>query len=382
MTKPSHEHLRRLADMLRQVSPDGDFVAMDCSPTRDVEESFARSTRSLSKEVDGAKAGLRALIGGRPDKLSPDQALGLEAIVLPRYRPVVDVIENDFHPPPKPWTHLGTRVVRDNLRRAIPSIGRVEVPAHPTVPYAGTGFVVGDGILMTNRHVAELFAVGLGRKRLDFQSGQSASLDFRREILPSEPVLLDVEEILMIHPHFDMALLKVAGLGSQHAPLILDVSAPSDLIENDVVVIGYPAQDLRNNPELQNQVFRGVFNVKRVQPGKLKSVESLQDFYGNRVDTVTHDCSTLGGNSGSAVIDVATGNVVALHFAGEYLRANYALPIRELARDPRVAETGLRFNDKVTPSEAWDKKWKIADEEMIQDSSSAHMVNDVAMVGR
>ena len=41
---------------------------------------------------------------------------------------------------------------------------------------------------------------------------------------------------------------------------------------------------------------------------------------------MTHDSSTLGGNSGSALIDVATGRVVGLHFAGRYLEANYAVP--------------------------------------------------------
>ena len=39
-----------------------------------------------------------------------------------------------------------------------------------------------------------------------------------------------------------------------------------------------------------------------------------------------HDASTLGGNSGSAVIDLETGEAVGLHFAGSYLQANYAVP--------------------------------------------------------
>ena len=46
---------------------------------------------------------------------------------------------------------------------------------------------------------------------------------------------------------------------------------------------------------------------------------------------MTHDASTLGGNSGSAVIDIDSGDIVALHFAGEYLKANYAVPMYELA---------------------------------------------------
>ena len=30
----------------------------------------------------------------------------------------------------------------------------------------------------------------------------------------------------------------------------------------------------------------------------------------------THDCTTLGGNSGSVVLDLTTGEAVGLHFAG------------------------------------------------------------------
>src|SRR6185503_4399617 len=40
----------------------------------------------------------------------------------------------------------------------------------------------------------------------------------------------------------------------------------------------------------------------------------------------THDCTTLGGNSGSVVLDMQTGKAVALHFAGLYMIENYAVP--------------------------------------------------------
>ena len=393
MAKPSKEHLQRLADMLRQVSPDGDVAEMDSAPTDDVKTAFKRSTRSLSKDSDQARNGLRALVGGRPEDLSSDQAIGLEAIVLPRYRPVIDVINGDFHTPPNPWTHLGSATARENLVRVIPSIGRIEVPKHPKLPYAGTGFVVGEGIIMTNRHVAEIFATGLGRQEIEFQSGQSASMDFRREVVPSAPVLLEVDDVLMIHPQFDMALLRVRGLSNQHPILTLDVSEPRDLAENDVVVIGYPAQDPRNDQELQNQVFRGIYDVKRIQPGKLKTSQRIKDHYHNDVDTVTHDCSTLGGNSGSAVIDLETGKVIALHFAGKYLKANYAVPMRELAKDPRVAATEIKFSEQVPASDAWEKKWRMADdlpmpvmptsnEATKHQPASKNLVNDVPMAAR
>jgi endonuclease G, mitochondrial len=48
--------------------------------------------------------------------------------------------------------------------------------------------------------------------------------------------------------------------------------------------------------------------------------------------TLTHDCSTLGGNSGSVVLSLDTGQAVGLHFAGRFLEANFAVPSSVVAR--------------------------------------------------
>ncbi|MCT7341310.1 hypothetical protein N5K55_13525 [Pseudomonas aeruginosa] len=40
---------------------------------------------------------------------------------------------------------------------------------------------------------------------------------------------------------------------------------------------------------------------------------------------LTHDCSTLGGNSGSAVLSIDGGEVVGLHFGGQFRKTNYAV---------------------------------------------------------
>ena len=47
--------------------------------------------------------------------------------------------------------------------------------------------------------------------------------------------------------------------------------------------------------------------------------------FAHPVSAMTHDCSTLAGNSGSAVLDVTTGEVVGLHFKGITLQANGAM---------------------------------------------------------
>ena len=299
----------------------------------------------------------------RDEPLSAEDSFIAEAIILPNERPVVDVVNGTYATPPAPFKHLGKKAARATIQAALPAIGRVELPNHPSLPYGGTGFVVGDGLLMTNRHVAELFATGLGRETLSFIPGQSAAVDFLRERDRPESLLFQIRRVAMVHPYWDMALLVVEGLSSV-TPLSLSTAQPEDLRERDVVVVGYPALDPRNAVDVQNRIFAGVFNVKRLQPGRLRDVESIRSF-GHAVEAVTHDSSTLGGNSGSAVVDVKTGDVVGLHFAGVYLEANYAVPAHELARDRRVVEAGVNFDGELAGNAGapWDSFWDQADPE-------------------
>ena len=64
------------------------------------------------------------------------------------------------------------------------------------------------------------------------------------------------------------------------------------------------------------EIFGGIYGVKRLHPGKVMGV---------RERYVTHDCSTLGGNSGSAVVAFETGFVVGLHFGGNFRSRNFAV---------------------------------------------------------
>jgi hypothetical protein len=75
------------------------------------------------------------------------------------------------------------------------------------------------------------------------------------------------------------------------------------------------------------------------------------------VQAFTHEASTLGGASGSAVVDLDTGHVIALHFGGAYLRANYAVPAWELSRDARVVDAGVNFVAPSADAETTRKWW-------------------------
>lgn len=348
------EKEQRLAAYARRVSAS----AADESPLRTPEQPTIQQESAAG-----------ALRNARDDRaFGPGQATALEAVVHKEFRPALLVRGNIFDLPPAPWLHL--EALRQPFKPLLEAIGRVEV-AGSSLPFCGTGFLVGDGLMLTNRHVAEVFTSGVGAStRLNFLPDRVASMNTGREVVPAAGVTFKVVKVLLVHPHWDAALLRVEPERPDAlvpAPLPLCAAAPRQLADREVVVAGYPYWSDFHEAAVLQQIFGGILGVKRLQPGKLMRIEALGS-YGHTVDALLHDASTLGGNSGSAVIDVATRQVLALHFAGSYLVTNYSVPMWELARDPRMVDAGLNFqrpSDEPAPGDgetiaeapAWLSAW-------------------------
>lgn len=320
--------------------------------------------------VSQARAALDSMMAGRA--LAPDQCLGLEAIINEDLRPAFDIVDGTFVAAHPLWAKLQTdQDLHSNIEQVIPSVGRLELPGNPNYPYGGTGFVVGEGLLMTNRHVAQIFASGVGDKRLEFLPESAAGVDFLREFdRPTGPTLM-VRRVQMIHPYWDMAILEVEGLSVAHPPLCLSLRDARTLPPGtEICVVGYPASDSRNLAAARNKVFQGRYGVKKLQPGHLQGAYSTSSF-GKIVNAMTHDCSTLGGNSGSAVFDPTNREVLGLHFGGLYHERNYAVPAAALAQDSRVVDAGVMFAGTPAPCQNdWDAWWTQADAGTANQASS------------
>jgi endonuclease G len=210
----------------------------------------------------------------------------------------------------------------DNLRTVILSVGRVEVDNNPQYRWVGTGWVVAEDAIVTNRHVAELF----GRKRDDrfvfrtsFLGEMAARLDFREEHLGGSPIEFQITDILHIEEEDgpDMALLRIDWADQAPRAIIPLASAAEE--GQLVASIGYPAKDSRTDiPEEMDRIFGNVYDVKRLAPGEIMRFNAAGDLF-------AHDCTTLGGASGSVVCDMATGRAVGLHFGGREEVGNYAV---------------------------------------------------------
>jgi len=294
------------------------------------------------RRLDVLDAGLSGLAKvqqeGPSAPLSPDESTGLEAIILTVGRPAIMFRDGHFDEPPTEWNVLDQS--RDRIEKAARSIGRIQVVGNPLYPWVGTGFLVAEGVVMTNRHVAKVFSAKSGDGAWMFQAGMSANVDCADAPDADPPMQFDVGEVIGIHDTLDMALLRVTPLaGSGDAlpnPLPIASSVPPAPEGRQVYTIGYPARDPRNGEALMRSIFADIYGVKRLQPGTVMAVFPDDG-------TFNHDCSTLGGNSGSCVVDLQTHQVIGLHFEGYYLQYNRAFSLWALTDDPLLKKAGVTF---------------------------------------
>jgi chaperonin GroEL len=125
------------------------------------------------KERARARAALSdPAVSGVLDKLASGQTIddaeanGLEAIILQEVRPALIVADGRIETPSPPWDTLWAAPTI--IEGALPAVGRINVSGLRGLLFAGTGFLVGEGLVMTSRTVAELFCSGVGTTGLAF----------------------------------------------------------------------------------------------------------------------------------------------------------------------------------------------------------------------
>jgi endonuclease G len=279
----------------------------------------------------------RAVIVDRELPRSPKTSR-IEAVVLEFGRPVLYIRNNRIALPRSKEVLARLLPARAHLEARIPAVGRIEFTGHPRLPWGGTGWMVGNGVIVTNRHVASLFARRSGQGyalRTDPVTGQaiSARIDFREEDVrrgrrpPSFEVA--VSKVLFIErdsrTRADIAFLALATDARLPDPIpVLDEDLEP---EADVAVVGYPAADPEGVPSdaAARRIFQNRYGIKRLAPGRVL-VSDPGTFY------FTHDATTLGGNSGSVVLDMETGAAAGLHFAGQLGVENYAVKATALRK--------------------------------------------------
>lgn len=292
-------------------------------------------------------------------KRSPRGTLGLEALVAIAGRPALRVIQGDVDETSSRAEDWGGMIFTmksgSPFKRRLDAVGRIDFNGE----HQGTGFVVGDGLILTNRHVLQQIASPTPSKNNPtawvLHSG-ACSIDFSEEpswgIQTCRFAITDVlcagNDFINVHEidlrKVDVAVLRIASKsmsGDNDAPLPLDVSKSVALMNptEKIAVIGYPAQPnlvrigQTNKVDFEvmerlNAIFGPEYGKKYFSPGRV-----MESALGAVVPDITrlHDATTLGGSSGSLVASAAQPmKAGALHFGGGYRSANYAHSLAQL----------------------------------------------------
>ncbi len=315
---------------------------------------------------------LRKLEEGKFDQITDAEAVELEAIVQREVFPVSFIVNRSFEALPVPWQHFNSGAIRSAIEAAIPAVGRIDYLADDGkhAEHLGTGFIVGDGLMMTSRSVAEFFVNGAGLGPLTFKPDRPPGVfDLGRErgVPPTDlSHIMRITGIRMVHPYWDMALMELDHMPIGVSPLRLSVLAPEDLQDRQIAKIGYPAvlgrfdRLQQKGAELEIFVLGGVGGVKRLAPGMAKGRLPISS-YGRNVSALHYQTSAVAsaGTGGAPILDVLSGQVIGIGFASTGFSGSYAVPSHDLACDHRVVDAGVSFAGSI-PARAsrWASFWK------------------------
>jgi S1-C subfamily serine protease len=296
---------------------------------------LSRAQRAFGgRPISEAVAGVRQIIG--PGKFPPGQEEAEEALynlrngiepsprqlaalelMIRLMRPAVYSRQGVLEPLPDFNEYAPGTVERwDRFRGLVSprlySIGRIDRKGGESL---GTGFVVAPGLLATNRHVVEALSIGVNK----LEEGQGVVLfgQERGTIETEDPV--PIVAVAAVHPTLDMALLSIRDPRDDRPSLELETDPVGEGLA--VAAIGYPFEDSRS-PLFADAIYHKDYGNKRAAPGELLERSDATVLY--------HDCSTLGGNSGSPLFSQETARVVGLHSSGLFTYRNEAVAAAQL----------------------------------------------------
>lgn len=311
---------------------------------------------SLNRLMSGAEHGLQEMTShGTQAQLASRDLAGLEAVVhSDGSRPVL-FVEDDFidvlAPAAGNYAAALSRVEAE-VRTACQAAGRVN-DANSILGYQGTAWAVAEGLVVTNYHVLTAITTSPSRTNGAFTGSlkPGITVDFGAEVgggrtdrrFPVRSVLAVGPAGAPEHAHptlpginfdgLDLAVLELGEVSGQVFPTPVEVARGDDPATRgalasrgrSVYVVGFPGNPASTTPDVFGSLFAGVKGVKRLTPGILTQGRGeVED--DSRGWIIGHDSSTLGGSSGSLIVDLETDGrlVLGLHFAGLPGRVNWA----------------------------------------------------------
>lgn len=323
------------------------------SSGRRTEEAIALAAAEV---VARARSALDRVEHGEPAAtLTDEDVSALELIVRTVGRPALRYRNGKVEMPQNAlgdnseWQVI-VSTARDTINEVSSRVGRI-ARDNDVEPALGTGWVTCNDLLVTNRHVARLLVVDpeppASEWRLD--PGKGAFVDFAYTDDTTGPARCEISELVYCAEDrwVDLAAFRIKP-GNAPVPPPLRIDWDTDLLGRpfcddgrgtphfqggEIYTVGHPYLEVATDET--RSVFGEADGRKRFSPGLVTVVREDKPIF-------LHDCSTLGGHSGSCVISLDTADhaVVGLHFGGreeETTRgsglgaANYAITLGRIA---------------------------------------------------
>ncbi len=213
---------------------------------------------------------------------------------------------------------------------------------------SGTGFVVGKGLVATNRHVAEPWFEDDEAESL-IRRGATPHLDKLLAFFPNRRDGIDLTDV-QVSNSADLAVARFSEASAVAELKPLPLSQQAAIAGDSVVVVGYPMGTIAMVAKSPQPVYRrlayrseGLSVARELAARSLIRPSATNGHLGDVVgDKLIYDAVTAHGGSGGPVFD-SHGRVVAVNaayldgFSGSTLgiSVNALRPLMEAAEHPR-----------------------------------------------
>jgi hypothetical protein len=211
------------------------------------------------------------------------------------------------------------------LTDALTCVGRIDLP-DSSQGFEGTGFLIHENLIVTNRHVLQAIARPNTQGGFNFKPG--VAIDFGHEFRARDSISPRWLKQLVFcparvindpidHTKLDLVLIELEPVAEAsdrpRSVLAFDVAPDWAVPSQFVYTVGYPGNPgLGESLSLLEQLFQSTFGCKRLAPGEIEPAHAQVFTW-----TLAHDASTLGGNSGSVVlVPGREGAAAGLHYGG------------------------------------------------------------------
>jgi type II secretory pathway predicted ATPase ExeA len=296
--------------------------------------------KALAIKTDYEKRARDAKIAADAEKAEINKELQITSTILSYARPAILIENGKLNTLPDEWRgKLEPRRVQ--IEKMLAGVGRLESVGEPDVPFI-TAFLIAPDVAVVASYAVEDSPGATKKFLIDFREKPDTNKDAKFATTIIGEVVVKTRQTFTRRP--SLTLLRVekrSASGLQLPPPLVLAKEPNLREGQPIYVVGYPVYNSVVSSELINAVFKNIFDVKRLQPGYLLSLIPSELKF-------THDCFTLGGNAGSPVVNLETGQVIGVHLGGQAPTAaspgrKEAVALWMLKDDPMFINAGVTF---------------------------------------